>query len=186
MRILSIDPGMKRLGYSTIEFTSSDDLSLISYGMIHIPRTDEKFNPYLNLAIEKITNDFPRILDASEPAFIVSEIVPVGRLGSNSELVVAAITVCKTIAFQWGIEWRDIAANTSKVKVTGDGRASKAKIKNAVFGYFPELEARHKEIRTKEKTDGDKVVGIPQDQIDAIAIGIAGTIIYGAEPEAKK
>lgn len=174
MVILGIDPGNNRLGYSGLSSTE-----LIVYGMIHNPRGAEKFNQHLNASIVRISDEFPIVIDSINPDLIAAETVPVGRLGSNSELVVAAITVCKVIAHQFGIPWKDLGANTVKKEVAGDGLASKAKIKNAVFGYFPALEDAHKNKRKNEKLAGEKVVGIPQDQLDAIAVGIAGLIIYG-------
>lgn len=175
MVILGIDPGMIRLGYAAI---NTDPLALSKFGMIHTPRTDQTFNVFLNEGIEHITNEFPRVLMFTEPDSIYAETVPPGRLGSNSELVMSAITVCKVIAFQFGIPWTNVAESTWKSKVVGTKDSSKAKTRNAVFARFPELEPQHKALKLEQKAEGEKVEGFPPDITDAIGVAIAGTMVY--------
>ena len=180
MKVLGIDPGMNRLGYAGTE--NETELNLYKFGMIHTPRAAQTFNQYLNEGIENIATEFPRVLMFTTPDIIVAETVPVGKLGSNSELVVASITVCKTIAFQWGIPWYDVAANTWQSKVVGQGvKVTKAKTRNATFAYFPALAEQHKLLKKEQKDEGEKAEGFPPDVTDAIAISIAGHIIYGNE-----
>lgn len=180
VRILGIDPGMTRLGYSAIE--KEEELNLYKFGMINTPRTSQTYNEFLNEGIEHISSEFPRVLMLSTPDIIVAETVPVGKLGSNSELVVASITVCKVLAYQWGIPWYDIAANTWQSKVVGSGiKVTKAKTRNAAFAYFPALVGQHKQLKKEQKEAGDKPEGFPPDVTDAIAVSIAGHIIYGNE-----
>lgn len=97
MRVLAIDPGLVRLGIGALEFKDGD-ISLITYGLISNPRGQESYNDFLNTGIHQIATDFPRLLDIIQPHIIVAETVPPGRLGSNSDSVMAAITVCKVIA----------------------------------------------------------------------------------------
>ena len=173
---------MQKLGYGAVS-TDKEELNLYKFGMIHTPRTDQAYNEFLNEGIRHITTEFPRILMYTEPDVIVAELVPPGRLGSNSELVVAAITVCKVIAFQWGIEWRDIADSTWKAKVVGRREATKAQTRNTVFSYFPNMADQHKLLKKQQKADGLKAEGFPADITDAIAVSIAGTIIYDIEAQ---
>lgn len=102
MRILGIDPGLIRLGIGALEY-KDEEISLITYGLISNPRGPESYNDFLNAGIHQICGDFPRLLDIIQPHMIVAETVPPGRLGSNSDSVMAAITVCKVIAYQFGI-----------------------------------------------------------------------------------
>lgn len=174
MIVVGVDSGLTRLGLGAVKI-EGDELDLLTYGMIAHPRSsDSKYNAHLNEGIRQIVDGFPRFLDIAHPTFIVGETVPPGRLGSNSELVVAAITSCKVIAFQFGIDWYDIAANTVKLQVTGDGRATKAKIRNTILDSFPLMAERHTKMKKEQKKDGEKAVGLPQDVFDAVAVAIAG------------
>lgn len=179
MIVLGIDPGLAKLGWGSVSL-EGEDLALGLSGLIAHPREDSPFNQYLNEGILQITEKFPVILSCVRPDVIYGEIVPSGRLGSRSELVVASITACKVIAFQWGIEWRDIAANTVKKVVTGDGTATKARVRNAVLEVFPNIEENHKKMKKEQKEAGVKrPEGIPQDTFDAIAIALAGLRTHG-------
>jgi Holliday junction resolvasome RuvABC endonuclease subunit len=179
MRILGIDGGMTRLGIGAVEIVDGK-LSLITHGVIRNPRDPERtFNHHLNTGIAQIANDFPRVLDLARPDLILSEYIPAGKLGSNDALVIAAVTTCKVIAHQWGIEWRDIAANSAKKQLTGDHKATKTLVRNTVFELFPLVEARHMAVKAEQKERGEKADGIPQDTFDAIGIAVVGASLYG-------
>lgn len=103
MKILGVDPGLIRLGFGAVNY-KDQEFDLITYGLIANPRkVDQSFNDHLTAGIHQIANDFPRIIDLVDPDYIYAETVPPGRLGSNSDSVMAAITVCKVIAYQFGI-----------------------------------------------------------------------------------
>lgn len=181
MKVLGIDPGQKRLGLASISIKNGE-MRLDNCGVLHHERGEtQKFNDYLNEGIFQICEVFPQMLHAVKPHFIMAEIVPTGRLGANTELNVAAITVCKVIAWQWGIDWYDIAANTVKKTVTGDGKATKAKIKKAVVERFPNIKI---DINIFKQKEGGQPEELPQDLYDAIAIAWAGLMIYDQQ-EAK-
>lgn len=179
IRILGFDPGMTNLGFGAVR-EEDEQLFLVSYGLISNPRNpDQSFNAYINSGIAQITADLPRLLDITKPDLICSELVPPGRLGSNTELVVAAITTCKVIANQFGIEWKDIAANTVKKEVTGNDKATKTVVRNAVIAQFPQMGDRHKEIKADEKLAGLKPIGLLQDVFDGVAVAMAGINKFG-------
>lgn len=181
LTILGIDPGMQKFGYGSVTLIE-DEIELGLSGMIAHPRdTNAPFNEYLDEGIAQIADQFPVMLSIIQPSFIVAEIVPAGRLGSRSELVVAAITSAKVIAHQWGIPWHNIGANTVKKLIAGDGNATKAGVRNAVIDFFPILGERHKAAKKEQKTEGGKPEGIPQDVFDGIAIAIAGAKVHGKE-----
>lgn len=173
-KVLGIDPGMRRLGLAVVEFNPNGKLTLLTHGLIHNPRDTSSYGEYLNNSIEEILVDFSRFLGLTNPDIIVSERVPPGKLKASSELVFSAITVCKVLAFQWNIPWYDLAANTIKLSITGDGQASKAKVKNAVTSRFPKLAEHHKKLREDQKKEGVKVVGLYQDVYDAVATALCG------------
>jgi len=137
----------------------------------------------LNEGIANLCEQFPQVLHRTKPDFIVAEIIPVGRLGSNTELNVAAITVCKVIAWQWGIDWFEVAANSVKKIVTGDGRATKAKVKHCVVEKFPELVEQNDTHKKQQKAEGKKAEGFPQDLYDAVAVSLSGLLTHGNKEE---
>lgn len=179
VNVLGIDPGMTNLGWGSV-IDNGEELSLGLSGLIAHPRdTAATYNEYLNAGIEQITEKFPVILSLVQPTYITSEFVPAGKLGSRSETTVASITCCKVIAFQWGVPWYDIGANTVKKILTDDATATKARIRNAVIEYFPPIGENHAAAKKEQKAAGEKMTGIAQDVFDAIAIAIAGIDKYG-------
>src|SRR6476469_2310100 len=105
MNVLGIDGGFTRLGLGVVKIDGTK-LPLVTHGMIYNPRDPEmSFNDHLNAGILRITMDFPRFLDLTRPSIIYGETIPAGRLGANDSLVIAAVTTCKVIAHQFGIEW---------------------------------------------------------------------------------
>ena len=179
---MGLDPGFKRLGFGVLE-TKKDEISLITYGVISNERDDATWNQHLNQGIAWIATELPRLIDRSRPSIIVAELVPPGKLGSNDALVTAAVTTCKVIAFQFGVPWHDIAASTVKKQLTGDGRATKARVKNSVFDLFPSVEGDHINLKKEQKAQGEKAVGLPQDAFDGLGISYIGCQIYGKEKD---
>jgi Holliday junction resolvasome RuvABC endonuclease subunit len=175
-RILGIDPGMKRLGLAVVERNEKGNIVLLTHGLIHNPRDVSSYNEYLNKSIHEIVVDFSRFLGLTNPDIVVAELVPPGRLRASSELVFSAITVCKVLAYQWDIEWRDVAANSVKCTVVADGNATKAKVKNAMITMFPRLADSHQKEKEKQKNEGVKPMGLPQDVFDAVAIAYTGLL----------
>jgi Holliday junction resolvasome RuvABC endonuclease subunit len=174
MRTLGIDGGFTRLGLGVVD-SDGTDITLVTHGLIFNPRADGSlFNDHLNAGISRITNDFPRFLDLTRPDVIYGETIPAGRLGANDSLVIAAVTTCKVIAFQFGIAWHDIAASTVKKELTGDGRATKTVVRDAIFDLFPVVQERHALLKQEQKDDGEKPTGLPQDVIDGLAIAVVG------------
>jgi Holliday junction resolvasome RuvABC endonuclease subunit len=190
--VMGIDGGMTRLGIAVVA-REGEDLKLRAAGLIAHPQELPAFNAHLNAGIHQLVEQFPRALGIYEPDYIASETIPAGRLGANSELVVAAVTSCKVIAYQFGIPWYDIAANTVKKQVTGSGKATKTQVRKVVFSTFPELELKHQHEKKLQKEAGERADGLPFDVTDAVAMALAGIIKYGdtnllevREPEANQ
>lgn len=180
MNVLGIDGGMTRLGLGAITYTDEEP-GLITHGLIYHPRNDEMtFNDHLNSGIEQIVTSFPKALDLISPDIIIGETIPAGRLGSNDSLVIAAITTCKVIAFQFGIPWHDMAASTVKKGIAGDGRATKVQVRNAVIDVFPTVGITHQTLKKEQKENGEKPDGLPFDVFDALAIAVVGARKYAS------
>lgn len=176
--ILGVDPGAMNFGWASISL-EANEISLGLCGLIQTPRSEYPgYNDYLDACVAQISEQFPVILSLVQPDLIYSEFVPPGRLGSRSELVTAASSVAKTIAFQWGVEWHGIAASSWKKIVLDDSTATKARIRNHMLDCFPSLAQRHKQQKEEQKAEGEKAVGIPQDVFDSLGVAIAGCKLY--------
>lgn len=172
--ILGVDPGAQNFGWAAVTLEDSV-ISLGLCGLIQTPRSEYPgYNDYLDAMVAQVSEQFPVILSLVQPQMIYSEYVPPGRLGSRSELVTAASSVAKTIAFQWGVEWHGIAASSWKKIVLDDSTATKARIRNHMLDCFPSLASRHKQQKEEQKAKGEKAIGVPQDVFDALGVAIAG------------
>jgi Holliday junction resolvasome RuvABC endonuclease subunit len=176
MRVLGIDPGHTRLGLGLVKIVDGE-IQFVAHGLIGHPRDEGvKFNVHLNDGIHQATVEFPKALHLLKPNTISAEIVPAGRLGSNSELTVAIITVCKVIAFQFGIPWLEYGANTIKKIVTGNDKATKAAVRRALIALFPAVGELHQAEKERQKKAGEKADGLPFDVTDALAAAYTGAI----------
>jgi Holliday junction resolvasome RuvABC endonuclease subunit len=81
-----------------------------------------------------------------------------------------------------------LAANTVKKELTGDGRATKAKIRNTILALetFEVVANRHKALKQEEKLAGKRMIGLPQDVFDALGIAIVGAKKLQGENDRKK
>jgi Holliday junction resolvasome RuvABC endonuclease subunit len=165
MRLLSIDPGFKRFGYAIFD----EDANLIHNGVYSTRERnkDEKYQQYLNSGIVDMYHWFGDLLDEYKITNIISEIVPPisgkGNFGVSPQipLVISVMAVCKIMAYEDDIEWKDISARSVKTLMIGDSSASKAVIRRLVLDEYPEIK------RERKLTD------IPFDETDAISIGMS-------------
>lgn len=186
MRVLGLDPGQQRLGWGLVTrevigtHVGSEDNGVLTrldcpqLGVIEYV-SDPMLKWYENFtaSIHNTAESFYRIALLYNPDEIAAEIVPTGKLGAKSELVISAITVCKVIAYQLDLPWTDYGANTIKKAVTDDGYATKAQVKNAVFELFPQWKERHKQVREEQKAQGQRrPQGIPWDAYDGVAAAV--------------
>jgi Holliday junction resolvasome RuvABC endonuclease subunit len=162
--VLAVDPGALRLGYSIIE---RDHLGfrLVISGTLGLARKDnEKFQVYKKRLLEYWWHTSPLLLKHSQVDEVVFEQVPaVGGgnfVGPQSELVKMVVTILQLRCIDYGLSFREITARTIKKNLTGNSRATKVQIRNAVIAAFPELEPRKAELTQTA------------DESDAIGIGL--------------
>lgn len=165
MKLLSIDPGFKRLGYAIFD----EESNILDHGVYsnRERKKDEKYQEYLNSGIYETYHWFGELLDKNKITNIISEIVPPitgkGNFGVSPQvpLVISVMAVCKIMAYEDEIEWEDISARTVKTIILGDSSASKAAIRRLVVQEYPEI------------VKGRKLTDIPFDETDAISIGMS-------------
>jgi hypothetical protein len=110
---------------------------------------------------------FIDLLDEYKITDVVAEIIPPisnkGNFGISPQLplVISVLAVCKILAYEDEIKWKDVSARSVKTMIVGDSSASKAVVRRAVLEEYPEVQ--------KERKLGD----IPFDETDAICIGMS-------------
>lgn len=165
MRLLAIDPGFKRFGYAIFD----ENAELITHG-VRSPRErekDEKYQNYLNTGLYDMYHWFDELVETYKVTHIIAEIIPPisnkGNFGISPQLplVISVIAVCKIMAYEDEIEWKDISARSVKTMIVGDSSASKAVIRRAVLAEYPEIQQER------------KLTDIPFDETDAISIGMS-------------
>lgn len=166
-RILSIDPGAKRLGWAVIDFDINEEMvyepSYVSSGVTGLTRgDDETYTTFKNRLIFFFIPEFESLLNEYKPDLIVFEYLPIsntiGNIGQRV-LAFAVATTSQVLCIQNKIEYKEIGATTIKRTLCGSMRATKTQIKNVVIESFPQLEPRRKEIAP--------------DETDAIAVALA-------------
>lgn len=170
VRVLAIDPGAERLGWAVLDRIDGGIPVLHASGIWGLSRKPkEDFQPYKLRLISYWSIKAPMLLRQNTGTRLISEILPaVGggnfAVATQSELAKAAITVIQAFAMKalWTVE--QIGATTIKKAIGGSKTASKAKVRNGVIHFLPDLKD---ELKTE--TTGSKPVW---DRSDAIATGL--------------
>lgn len=154
-RVLAIDPGAVRCGFSVLDFTSKKkEPESVGLGFFGIDRKrDGKKIPYQQYRFEVIDlwiDQANALILKYQPNELVAEIVPpVGSdnfvIATQSQLAATAITTIQVIAKQYSIPLFQIGATTVKKKIGGNKKATKVAVRNGVFQILPELERFKKE-----------------------------------------
>lgn len=164
MRVLAFDPGMKRMGWASLD-REDGVLHYHMSGVYHFPEI-KPFQKQRLLYIKELTAELPTLFDLTQPDLVVNETVPaVGSFnGTQMYLANVAITVVQTVAFQRGLEVNQIGATSvqSKFFPGRKGKITKPKMRDAVIELFPELSYR------KGEWTGKKAI---YEEPDAIAVG---------------
>jgi Holliday junction resolvasome RuvABC endonuclease subunit len=163
VRVLSIDPGAKRLGWAVLEGTA-DDVRYYDSGLFGVERDEvEKYHPYRLRVVQRSAEWAVKILDRWKPDVVVSETLPIKGFNNSGQALLAgaAITSIQAIAATKGYVVSQIGATTIKCQIAGSGRATKVGVRNGVVSILPEL-AKAAKGWTKEF-----------DEPDAIAVGLA-------------
>ena len=146
IKILGIDPGAKRCGYSII----SCDLDFgnpeyVQSGIFGLSRNDEELETYSGYKKRLIANAIDRfqdLLDEFEPDLAIFEFLPVSNVGAAAGqrlLAFSVATVGQAMCNLNAVPWNEITASTVKKQIADSGVATKAQVKNAVLSVFPQL-----------------------------------------------
>jgi len=158
-RILAIDPGTRNIGYAVFE-----NGNLRYFGVKTIPRKSQETDILREgrLIIDSLLKDFrPRALVVERTYF-----------GNNrgSEILNRFFTAIKLAGGRKGLRVMSIPVNTVRKTVCGDGWANKQKVTKYLSKMYPQL-------RPYSKSNREWKRDFHQNMFDAVALGIAGSII---------
>lgn len=169
VKIIGIDPGAKRCGFSVIQFDLDEDTEkfsspvYIESGIFGLDRKDdETYGQYKSRLITNAVEVFQDKIEEHDPDLFVFEFLPVTNVGAAAGQRLLAFVVAVTgqvISELSGVYWTEITAVTVKKQMTNSGTAKKVAVKNAVLEVFPELQSRK----------------FLADETDAIAVPLAWT-----------
>ncbi len=150
-KIISIDPGYDICGYSLLNLdVNTRDIELIVAGAIRTP-ADIRYEKRLVM----LEDDFMLLLDQLQPEVAAIENMYVDKGFENVLLVAQARGILLKCLTRYGIIPQAFSPVQVKFAVTGNGRAKKPEVQDAVKKYF-NLSSRIE----------------PDDASDAVAIGL--------------
>ncbi len=163
MKVLSLDPGAKRMGFAVVIGDGTSPPRVARSGYTGLAKDDGvTYHSYRMHLIHYFETWASDMLDRHMPDALVNETLPVKGFNDMSQALLAAtaITTVQTVAISKRIVVSQLHASSVKVAMTGSGRATKVKVRNGVIELVPELAIR-KSGWTKEF-----------DEPDAIAVGL--------------
>jgi crossover junction endodeoxyribonuclease RuvC len=163
MKIIGIDPGFDRNGIAVIDRSGSKDALLFSM----LVQTDKKQEMSERLAVVAI--EIERILLEYKPDLLVMEQLFMSKNVTTVIGVAEARGVILAAAGKVGIPTREIGPMQVKLAITGYGKAEKSAVAMMV----------------------GKLISLPDrkmvdDEMDAIAIALAGSAVFGHQFASRK
>lgn len=157
MRVLALDPGATRTGWSVL---TNEPEELLGSGVVHVPRgAKEAFQEYrMRLTLEWVDRSI-ELFDIWQPDQLICETVPSRGAGIPEQLYLAnvQITVVHALAAERNIPVHQVSARTvqAHIAIRGKGKKiTKVQVRNGVFARFPQLQPRFKEfVKVFEESD---------------------------------
>lgn len=135
MRSLVLDQATEKLGYAIVEEDPSTPISFGVYGrLIQHGRIIAPAGARLIDRLNVIRADLRALIQKYKPNELVIENTMFFRQqsGQTNHAMAAIFQLCKDMAEVHGLAFYTQHPNTIKLKMTGDGRADKEKVKEAV------------------------------------------------------
>lgn len=179
-KVLALDPGAERMGWAIIEgdhnpggFDPQKLPKWIDSGIWACPREGMDFQPYKLKMMSYMRGRISTTLSwHSGVDELVSEIVPAVGGGNfvaatQSYLANSAACVAQTVAMELTVSVFQVGATTIKKKIGGKKDATKVRVRNGVYIFFPFLQVSRGEV-WKHGNNGKAMF----DESDAIAAGL--------------
>lgn len=160
IRIMGVDPGLRRTGYGLIEASGRADMKMLEAGVIHTGEGDG-----ISKRVSDIYDNLADIIDAMRPEVLVLEkLYSHYKHPTTSILMGHARGVVCLACGKNGIRLVNYASTRIKKAVTGNGRAGKHQVQGMVKSIL-----------------GLKTDPRPADVSDALAMAISYVFIEGAD-----
>jgi Holliday junction resolvasome RuvABC endonuclease subunit len=169
MRFLSLDPGIKRLGWAIFDGSLLEDHGVFGF---RDKEDGESFVEYRDVVVCTFGTWFRQQVNDFAVSHVNTETVPVvsasrGFTATPQRLLVTvALSIFRWLSYELDLSWSEVSAITVKKKLIGDAKATKAQIRRAVLARYPEVQRNR------------KLGDIEFDETDAIAAGITGLEKY--------
>ena len=156
MRVLCIDPGLRIAGYGCIEYEQSKRLpTLVEAGAIKL-----KTKQSVSFRLAQLYQDIQETIDELKPELVAVEtIFTHSRQVATATILGHARGVILLAGEQASLPLTELAPAEIKKSMTGNGRATKSQIQQAVVSM----------LRLKETPN-------PPDVTDALAIAITAAV----------
>ncbi len=156
MRVLGIDPGLRIAGYGCIEYEQSKRLpTLVEAGAIKL-----KTKQSVSFRLAQLYQDIQETIDELKPELVAVEtIFTHSRQVATATILGHARGVILLAGEQASLPLTELAPAEIKKSMTGNGRATKSQIQQAVVSM----------LRLKETPN-------PPDVTDALAIAITAAV----------
>lgn len=153
IKILSIDPGTKHMGFASFEGTE-----LIDSGVKTVKQGSEK------IIIGHIGEIITRIIAEKRPDYIAIEKNNFSQITQNVRLM-RSIASMKYIAKKKGVLSYEFDIRTIRKEICNDGNANKKRVSEVLITYFPELSIY---LKSNKKY----VLRYNMNMFDAVAVGL--------------
>jgi Holliday junction resolvasome RuvABC endonuclease subunit len=166
MRVLSFDPGAKRMGWAVLQ-TRLDQPVVIESSYVLLERKED-YQPYRLRLLNYWTRRTANLLKTYKPDKVATEIVPPTGFGPSggaiqAQLATAAITAVQVVTLVFEVPLEQISSRTMQKAITGKAPATKTKVRDGVIKLVPSLEQRRKEWTGKAAI---------YEEVDAIGVGL--------------
>lgn len=160
MRILSFDPGAKRMGWAVLEDGWTEPVYVAS-GVEWVEPLVEGWptQRYAHHLREYWVTRAQELFNEYQPDVVANETLPTtgfgsGAAGVQSILAGGAISAVQVMAIIYELPVTQVAAVTIKARIGGKKTATKVKVRDGVFNLLPELASRKKEwVKIFEEPD---------------------------------
>ncbi len=163
MKIIGIDPGIEKMGYSILE-ANKQTFTPLSSGLITTNKSEK--NPERLL---QIFEDLTKLINKYKPCAIATETLFFARNTKTASKISEVRGIVQLVSAKYKLDYLEFSPLQIKMAVTGYGKATKKKLKKAI-----------KMILNLSEIAGN------DDVIDAIAISICGASLLLQKQSCKK
>ena len=153
IRILSIDPGTKHMGYASFE-----GVELVDYGVKTIRQGS------VGKILDHLEEIINRQLKEKTPDYLVLEKNAFSQIRNNLRLAMVVAKI-KKVARKNCLLVYEYDPRTIRKAICNDGNATKKRVAQTLIIYYPELNVHL-------KSDKDWVLRYHMNMFDAIAVGM--------------